>query len=224
MKTLYMLLTMIVLSGCMPENTRGDIKNGNASNNIQKKSLMSQSISGMLTSAENDNLTKQALMGVSSANQIKSFVSQTELNKCRNILNSYLSLTNFPLSKKIGETYANNISKVLESSSKVKYLELTDDSVKRADCAVFAAYSISRAEIPDNAILETVIFVFDWKRYLAKGVKGSDGFIQSGIWSITSRKLIKLPKIPPSANMDLYLFAHFKKMIDKNAKKILLNI
>ncbi|GJM04500.1 MAG: hypothetical protein DHS20C09_04910 [marine bacterium B5-7] len=208
----------------MPANTRGDIKNVNASNNIQKKTLMSQGISGMLTSAEDTNLTKQALMGVSSANQIKTFVSKPELNKCRNILNSYLSLANFPLAKKTGETYANNLTKALVSSSKVKNVDITNEKAAlAADCGVFAAYSIAHAQFPD-VILETVIYVFDWQKYKSRGVKGTDGFIQSGIWSITTRKLLTLPKTPPSTNMDIYLFPHFKKMIDKSTKKILLNI
>ena len=67
--------------------------------------FMSQNIVGLLTEQEDGNLTEQARLGVASATTIKTLVPVEGARNCTTLFNSYLTLTNYPLTEPQGAQY-----------------------------------------------------------------------------------------------------------------------
>src|SRR3954468_3347123 len=78
-----------------------------------REKFMSQNIDGLLTQQEDDNLLKQARLGVASATTIKTFVPIEGSRNCTNLFNSYLTLTNYPLTEAQGAEYATLVTNAL---------------------------------------------------------------------------------------------------------------
>jgi hypothetical protein len=150
--------------------------------------FMSENIVGLLSEQENNNLLEQARLGVANATTIKTFVPIEGARNCTNLFNSYLTLTNYPLTESQGAEYAALVTNALATSKTVRYVRAPQNDTDA--CGIFTGFSVV-SDKKNQRIYELIVYMFDWQRARASGAKGADAFIQGGVAAFVSRKLIE---------------------------------
>jgi hypothetical protein len=182
-----------------------------ASTAVAQEEFMSRKMVGLLTEQEDDNLLKQALMGVASATTVKPFVKAEQAQTCSSLFNSYLTLTNYQLTQEQGTRYAAVVTDALANSRKIKYVEAPQEDTQA--CGIFVGFSLVPLKKKDHRVYELVVYVFDWQRARATGVQGADAFIQAGVVAFITRKLEGPRESPSKHELANFAFPMYEELL-----------
>jgi len=177
--------------------------------------FMSQNIVGLLTTQEDENLSEQARLGVASATTIKTFVPIEEARNCASLFNSYLTLTNYPLTEAQGAEYAALVTNALSTSKNIRYVTAPQNDTEA--CGIFTGFSVV-SDNKNERLYELIVYMFDWQRARASGVKGADAFIQGGVAAFVSRKLVESKERPSKQDLAAHSLPVFDSMLSSTLR------